>query len=115
MSDYYVNVGYMAVLAEAVDESDWDKKNDDLYNAGDKLALTYDGTIIYSTDINTVLYEFDMCIGNPSTVEDFIMRCKSNGFVVDVPTIQPYTSAWYNGADSPMSCTTLQSFLKKCK
>lgn len=115
MSDYYVNIGYMAVLADAVPEDDWEKKHDDLYNSGSKLELTYDGSIIFSTDVNKVLYEFDICIGNPCSIEDFIERCKNNGYVIDIPTIQPYTSVWYNGADSPMSDVTLQSFLKKCK
>ena len=102
MSDYRVTSGLMARLIEAVPEDDYEAISDRLFDADSKLHITYDGTLIYSTDIDMSSYEFEISFGNKLTTE---------GFCIDISSVQPYTSLWYDGADSPMSTTSLQDFL----
>ncbi|MEX5639591.1 hypothetical protein [Escherichia coli] len=111
MSDYRVTSGLMARLIEAVPEDDYEAISDRLFDADSKLHITYDGALIYSTDIDMSSYEFEISFGNKLTTEEFARKCEREGFCIDISSVQPYTSLWYDGADSPMSTTSLQDFL----
>lgn len=111
MSDYRVTSGLMARLIEAVPEDDYEAISDRLFDADSKLHITYDGTLIYSTDIDMSSYEFEISFGSKLTTEEFARKCEREGLCIDISSVQPYTSLWYDGADSPMSTTSLQDFL----
>ncbi|BBM62081.1 TPA: hypothetical protein NV937_000818 [Escherichia coli] len=111
MSDYRVTSGLMARLIEAVPEDDYEAISDRLFDADSKLHITYDGALIYSTDIDMSSYEFEISFGNKLTTEEFAQKCEREGLCIDISSVQPYTSLWYDGADSPMSTTSLQDFL----
>lgn len=116
MSDYRVTSGLMARLIEAVPEDDYEAISDRLYDADSKLHITYDGALIYSTDIDMSSYEFEsyefeISFGDKLTTEEFAQKCEREGLCIDISSVQPYTSLWYDGADSPMSTTSLQDFL----
>lgn len=115
MSDYRVTTGLMALLVEAVPEDDYEAISDRLFDADTNLHITYDGTLVFSTDLDVPAYEFEISFGNNLTPEEFARKCEREGLCIDVSSVQPYTSLWCDNADSPMSMTSLQDFVNANK
>lgn len=109
MSDYRVTCGIMAELAFPVPEDDWESVNDKMYEMGLKMSLNYEGTLIFTEDVNIPLYDFEIQLGQTMSNEDFIEKCNS----IQMPIIgepKPFTTVWYDGADSVQSDITLKQF-----
>lgn len=111
MSEYRVTTGLMARLVEAVPEDDYESVSDRLFEADSCLHINYDGSLIFSTDVDVPAYEFDISIGTKLSKTAFIEKCLREGFCVDENSIEPYVSVWCDNADSPMSTTTIGDFL----
>ncbi len=111
MSDYRVTAGLIARLVDPVPKEDWESITDRLFQADVNLHISYDGMLVYSTDKDVTMYEFDILIGEPSDSTAFSAKCEREGLCIDPSSIKPYVSLWYDGADSPMSTTEIGDFL----
>jgi hypothetical protein len=102
----------MAILEHPISSDDWEDLTDNLYNVGSVLKLNYDGTLVFSENIDVPLYDFEIQIGNPYSTDKFINECSLNGlYVKSHPT--SYVTVWYDGADSTQSMMTLEEYIER--
>lgn len=112
MSDYRVTCGMMAELAFPVPDEKYEETINKLYETETKLCINYDGTLIYSEDVDIVLYDFDIQLGETCTSEDFSERCNNVGLPI-VGSPKSFSTVWYDGADSTQSMMTVEEFQRK--
>lgn len=111
MSDNKITAGWIGVLQTLVDH---EVVAELLYEAGDKLSVNYEGTLIYTKDVDGKDYEFGLKIGSQKTGEAFINEVRQAGYYIDTTKgIQPFVCHWYNGTDFPVDEYTLDEFLQE--
>lgn len=109
MSENKITAGWIGILQTPVDH---EAVSEILYEAGDKLGVNYDGTLIYSKEVDGNDYEFGLKVGAQSTKEQFIEAVRAAGYYVDTAQgVQPYVCHWYNGVDFPVDEYNIGEFL----
>lgn len=106
MSDYQVQVGWVAELMEPVD-MDTPGVYDKLHGLG--LFLNYEGTLIFDKQYEGEFYDFSLRVGMNHSSEVFMDSVRLAGHPVK-PSVLPFFAVWYNGGDSPQSEYKLEQF-----
>lgn len=101
MSGMQLGFGYAVALVNPIE--DYEGMMDYLYNDGDNLMVSYDGTVIYSAN-RTKQDETAGWWAFPSILEfmDEVQK-HSDKFEADFTSLRPVVQHWYNGADDYLS------------
>lgn len=112
MSDYRVTCGLMAELATAIPKSEISEMMDKLDELQIPLHLNYEGTLVYTEDVDVALYNFEIQIGSTISTAKFKKLCSEHGFEI-VGKPQNFVTVWYDGVDSVQSDLTLKKFKER--
>lgn len=112
MSDYRVTCGLMAKLKTPVPKNEIEEIFDRLYDHDNILHINYEGTLIYTEDVDMELYNFEIQIGNSISTSKFKKLCSEYGFEIE-GTPKSFVTVWYDGADSVQSDLTLKQFIER--
>ena len=109
MSGYVLSTGFIAILANPVNEEDWEDISDSLGEAG--LQLNYDGNLVFSETTKPARgIVFNAQNNHEQAENEFIASLKKIGLEIIESSQMPYTSIWYDGAESDMTALTIEKY-----
>ena len=114
MSSQVLSYGYFAKLITPIGDyetEEYEILTEHLYDNGSHLHINYEGTLIYSDNLEHGDFYCGLYFLEDISKENFIQKCKDNNFKVVENRIKPYVCSWYNGADSDMSMMKLEDFI----
>lgn len=108
--------GWIGILKTPLTPEEREEFDENAYDNDSKLRVNYEGTLIYSDNIEPASNIYGITFHKKDVRE----QCRLNDFILDVQAediqievgIYPYSMFWHNGGDSYVNLLTVDELIK---